>query len=718
MGLICVMRALAHDREVAPTERDVELFRWPSVWGRMLGRPLELARRTLPIAAVLALAPSLAEANQDSVYGTRGDAQMREVGHTIDMSFERGYATLTIERTVHNGIDRHDEAQFWLYLPWEGVATGLRSLGEVDGRPKWFDAELLEAEAAAARYRELTGLGAYYPKDPALLSWRHQSHLALQVFPVAPHTNKTIEYTVEMPAVWEDGRWHLSLPAMGTPEMPAELRINPEQALDQLFVDGEVVARGHYERLDHELALSLAPRDPDPVVLELASASTGSRALVHWSVTLAPELSEVPERAQIVLVLDLSKSAESSLEAQRELALAYLDHFQDGALGAQVAVLGFDREVHSLTPGLVSAREASEALRGASLRVRNGSEIGLALDTASKLLASQKARGPERIVVLGDFETAQRLTPESVAATSKLGDALVHFVEIDGDYADLQRVDGHQWASIPAQTGGVAWFGSALGEWDEPGSESFAESIEVFEELVRPIRVDNFHASIPGLDIVEGEGIGSYVNGAPLDEGQGIQGTVIATAGAKHLVVEGLLWNMPLNESVRPSRKASDRWSALAFGQDEIHPYLGEDEMMVLAMRGGAVSPVTSYLAIEPGVRPSTEGIERESGWMGFGSGSGGGFGSASGFAARGARAPSFDKREWLESELEEGWRRCGGEGIAAEVKLETMTTELLEVELQTKANDAALRSCMEQVTWSLDLPSLFGSREHWTIRL
>ena len=37
---------------------------------------------------------------------------------------------------------------------------------------------------------------------------------------------------------------------------------------------------------------------------------------------------------------------------------------------------------------------------------------------------------------------------------------------------------------------------------------------------------------------------------------------------------------------------------------------LSESEMMVLAKHGRAVSPVTSYLAVEPGVRPSTEGIE------------------------------------------------------------------------------------------------------------
>ncbi len=41
--------------------------------------------------------------------------------------------------------------------------------------------------------------------------------------------------------------------------------------------------------------------------------------------------------------------------------------------------------------------------------------------------------------------------------------------------------------------------------------------------------------------------------------------------------------------------------------------------MMVLARHGRAVSPVTSYLAIEPGVRPSTEGLnEGELGSIGM----------------------------------------------------------------------------------------------------
>ena len=44
---------------------------------------------------------------------------------------------------------------------------------------------------------------------------------------------------------------------------------------------------------------------------------------------------------------------------------------------------------------------------------------------------------------------------------------------------------------------------------------------------------------------------------------------------------------------------AAKRWAALVFGSHLLST-LSEDEMMVLARHGGAVSPVTSYLAIEP----------------------------------------------------------------------------------------------------------------------
>jgi len=83
---------------------------------------------------------------------------------------------------------------------------------------------------------------------------------------------------------------------------------------------------------------------------------------------------------------------------------------------------------------------------------------------------------------------------------------------------------------------------------------------------------------------------------------------------------------------------------------------LSEDEMMTLAMGGGAVSPVTSYLAIEPGVRPSTEGLE----W-----GRMGGSGARAPSIRMGAtsvsgRRPMIDKEAHLQDELRRALRSCG----------------------------------------------------------
>ena len=50
--------------------------------------------------------------------------------------------------------------------------------------------------------------------------------------------------------------------------------------------------------------------------------------------------------------------------------------------------------------------------------------------------------------------------------------------------------------------------------------------------------------------------------------------------------------------------------AAFVFSHDQ-HKGLSNAEMMRVAKLGRAVSPVTSYLAIEPGVRPSRAGIER-----------------------------------------------------------------------------------------------------------
>jgi Mg-chelatase subunit ChlD len=670
---------------------------------------------TLSIAAALALLPSTVEAGGDTVHGTRGGEELREQDHQIELSFSRGHAELRVRRTVHNGIERHDEAQFWLSLPWTSVATGLRSLGELDGKPKWFEAELLEAEAAAARYQELTGLGGYYPKDPALLSWRGQTELALQVFPVAPGTDKTVEYTLSMPAQWYEGRWHIAVPSLGTEALPAELTLVPTEGLDQLFVDGQVVARGHRLTLDHDVEIALAPTEPAPYGLSFASIDTGEKALAHWQLVLAPKISTIPSNARIVLILDLSRSvADAEIEAQRRVALTYLEHFADPSLTAEVALLGFDRDVHELSQGFVSATQAIELLGAAPLQRRNGSEVGLALGRAAELLADAPKRDARRIVLLSDFETAARLQPDTLASTVARSKAIVHLVNVsEAETPELWRDDTHDWSRLAADSQGVLWHANAPLVWDDDEHRELGH--DVFEELARPVRIDQLALRVAGMpedyDCCSGYD-------TTLVEGEGITELMLVEASAaqlSRLIVDGVVWNEPLHETAKPSAVTGDRWSALVFGSDLVWQ-LSEPEMMKLAMRGRAVSPVTSYLAIEPGVRPSTEGLEAwETSGLGLIGTGGGGSGSGIGM---GRMPPSFDKQGWLEGALRDGWARCGGRGIAGTIALETQTDEILDVALTQTNVDAKRQACMEQVTWNVELPGWFQGVETWTITL
>ncbi len=284
------------------------------------------------IIAALSLAPTAAEAGDDSLWGTRGGEQMVELDHQISMSFEPGYATMVVRRTVHNQLARHDEAVYEIAVPSGGVAVGLRTLGQRHGKPHWYRAELLEARLAEARYRELTGMDPHYPepKDPALLAWSWDGELTLQVFPVAPGADKTIEYTIDLPAYWEDGRWVIVLDATGIDGLPAELVVKPSNSGDRLYLDDQAIAAGHRLTLDTPHTLALGPREPAPIELELASVDTGSdRAVTQVRVMLASELSQVPKQARVVVALDLSRSLDNDqVEAQRHAALAYLEHWR------------------------------------------------------------------------------------------------------------------------------------------------------------------------------------------------------------------------------------------------------------------------------------------------------------------------------------------------------------------------------------------------------
>ena len=645
-------------------------------------------------------------ARADQVEGTRSE-RLVEHEHGILLHMDYDHARLVVRRTVHNGGERHDQAVFWIDVPEGSVAVGLRTLGMLDGRPKWFDGQLLEAETAAARYRELTGIGGYYPKDPALLSWRSQRELALQVFPVDPGRPKTVEYTLHLPTSYAEGRHRVELPAMGTARVPAEIVLRPTHPLDQLFVDGEPVGTGTRVVLDHDIEVALARRDAPLLDARLASlAFADDRVLVRYEMRAAARLSEIPRDAKVVVLLDTSRSmSEDDLAGSVIAARAYLDHFSAPRLRASAEVVTFDRTPTRRHGTLTAVDRVLADLETFDPPRRNGSNVDAALEHAIEALDETSKRAPRRIVLFTDALTRSSLTPARLQAIAARSQAIVHVVEPLGGVSDaeLTRDDEHAWARVTRATGGVTWRAFVPASIDD-------EVRDRIEELARPLRVDHVHVRAPGLP--------AAMQGFPetLDEGDGFGDLLIAATRVRHLQLEGELWSRPIREVVTPSAEHAKLWAGLVFGSDQLAE-LTEPEMMTLAMHGRAVSPVTSYLAIEPGVRPSTEGLEWD-GAEGFGRLGLVGRGAGGGSGTLGSRI-HFDPLDWLKARLREALVRCGAPSANADARLETTRDEVVEVgPVVITPSDAVTGDCVTEELWALELPSGFRQAfATWTVR-
>jgi hypothetical protein len=606
-------------------------------------------------------------------------AAMREVHHRIVLTMAPGQATMVVRRGVYNGGPRPDEATFGIDLPDGAVAVGLRTLGELAGKPHWFAGELMEAEAAAAKYLELTGIGVAYPKDPALLSWRFMGHLRLQVFPCMPATIKEIEYTLAMPTSYRDGAHHLTVGQMGTEEVQAEITVEAAQVQGaQLFVDGTPVPPGSRLTLgDAPVDVALTLPQFAPLAGALASLAVDeTTSLARYRIEAAPKLGTAPIGARVVLVLDTSRSLrEDDLAAAVTAARAYLSFMP----AAEVEVVTFDRTPRRLFGTFVSTAEASARLAAATLQRKNGSQIDDALVLASEL--ADDGRGPKRIVVFTDTHTRAELAPDRLRAIAS-PEALLHVVAIRATREFLLRDDDHDWNAFTRPTGGLVWYGGA-----RPGGTGAA-----FEELARPLRLHRVAVStdVAAVD-VEPE----------LVEGASLAGLESGTLAPRWLALQAERWAEPVRFRLEADPVESKRWAALIFG-DVAHYELSDAQMMVLAQRGGAVSPVTSYLAIEPGVRPSREGIEHGAGY--------GQSGAGIGFSCRAAMAakPPFDAEGFLADRLGAAWSACGGSGAHAKVELQTTRAEIVMVDgvESTGAQEAA--RCLEEFVWALPLPAEF----------
>ncbi len=641
--------------------------------------------RIATILGSLAIVLGSGIAHADQVRSTRFD--LRERVHDITVRVERGSVTLVVRRTVQNLGPKSDQVVFTLDLPAQAVATRLRTQGDAN---QWFEGELLDAEDAAAKYRELTGIGGYYPKDPALLSWRRRGELALQVFPVAARSDKTVEYTLEMPMRYERGSYRLELPVLGTDALPARVHVVAVQTADTLRVNGARV-RGTQLIESNPFApgrsidIELEPRGAGVVTMRLADVRIAEgRRLLHASFDAAPKLGMVPNDAAVAIVLDTSKSMAANLPAALTALRAYLSHFANG----QISLVTFDRTVHRPLGTSGSVASVLAALHSWTPTLGNGSALDAAILAADRTLAVS-GRSVRRMLVVSDLNLRAALTADKLGSLDLASGAILHLARVTAGSTRNERNDEDEFAALPRKTGGLLW--DAHCSADDPGARN------AFEQWARPMRID--HLKILGLAEYAGDA-------SELAEGEAIEHLALASTGSPNVYLEGELWSRPFRSSASPREEEARRWSALVFGSS-LSDELSEPEQKLLAMKGRAVSPMTSYLAIEPGVRPSTEGLDEAEG--GFGSGFAAGL---SGKYHAGAQAQlkssSFDPLAFLQRQLGVEWKRCGG-SAAAKIQVQSTFVEVVDVsELQVSTLDQSRKRCLTEAAWSLDLPSDF----------
>jgi len=648
-------------------------------------------RRLLSSAALALILATPAASNADRVSGTRS-ALLLERKHTAALTLFRTHAELTVERTVHNGGPRHDQALFELNLPPGAVATGLRTLGALHGRPHWFSGELLEAEAAAEKYRELTGIGGYYPKDPALLSWRDQQLLFLQVFPCPPGQDKSVEYTLKLPLRYASGQYHVTLPRLGTAALPATLSVRAADPRDKVAVSGQ-----------GPIDVALTPHTLPLLGGELVALPFApDRVLTRYAVQAAPRLSRIPARSRHVVVIDASLSTDGTFIERAKLALdGYLSHF--AGTDARVEILTFNREVERVTAGFSSLASARLQLGALQVPRRNGSNVDKALSRASRLLQAVPAGVDRRIVLLTDGLSRTDLSGDRLRAALAGSGAVAHLGLLGKGGGRLERDDEHRWATSLHSNGGLVW-GAALADRATP-----AAAAALFEAWARPLRIDRLAIYSPELALQPN------LETLPhsLGEGEAIAQLNIESAAAPSLELEGELWTTPVRATISADPGQDALWAALAFGS-EVLGELSEEEMMTLALRGGAVSPVTSYLAIEPGVRPSTEGLDHGSHRVGAPRVRMGATMVSDGYTV-------MDREAFLQERLAIEWRRCGGRPGTASVDFQATRAEIVAVDRVSIAEDGTplLEQCLTNAVWDLILPAAFYEESRdWTVEV
>ncbi|MBW2261982.1 MAG: VWA domain-containing protein [Deltaproteobacteria bacterium] len=706
-----------------------------------------MGKKTYLTAAItIIVSSSSGLAHADYLVATRGEPLI-ETKHAVKVSVDDGLATITVLRSFRNEGSIADQVEMDIVLPWETVATGLR----IKGKNRWYDGELMETEMAAVVYRSLTGYGPWKVKDPAILFWDDLGALGLWVFPVNPQATSTIEYTLLQPMDYRDGVYYMRYPALvDQAEMAVPtLSVVSKHKKAKVFINGEKIAQGKavaiakrlltqedadaygpstnlecepdewdeywYEPVEWEedypfchaageaLVAVTAPKIDTVDVRYGAFGLFDGGSIIRLEIDAAKTLRPRPKKASVVFVVDGSHSfTVEGIDAALDFAAAFVPQLPD----ARYEVVLFRRHAQRLFGEFVPAPKWKQSLSAAPpvrLAAGNGSNLDAGLAMAAKILEPRK--GPKRIIVISDTHMRSSyhngLAHDALEPLDK--DFLVHVVDLTpgsaGERAEAVRDDDHDLSPVALGHGGIlVLVDEGLRKMDYR---------EAARELVRPWKIEDF-------EILSGEMMIEEIEVPEvLPEGKGLRYMFYTDGDAAFVTLRGRIWNEAFTRIVPMDPEyGGSVVPALAFGS---YVYLDLDdlEMMEAATAGGAVSPVTSYLSIEPGVRPSTEGFEAaEGGMLGMMIGTGFGFGGIglTGTGAGGGGSAGPDYASILKLHADEASGPClTGKGIDAEVRVRFECTydEIADLDVYLDDNDS-VRTCIEDALWAIRLPGEF----------
>ena len=445
--------------------------------------------------------------------------------------------------------------------------------------------------------------------------------------------------------------------------------------------------------------------DPPPIAQLVGRlgkvVASKAHAFSRLELDIAPQLVPTPRRAQVVFVVDTSYSMlEGGLDAQLALILAYATHVPD----AEIEIVTFRRTADRVFGRFVPVRDLERSIAAAKKAGRfalgNGSNLDRGALLAAQALAGRT--GPRRVVLATDELFRDALTSKvALGALSTLSpDTIVHVVvpKLDGDdRPTLERRDDAAFAPLATSHHGIY---VDLGGFPVSTVKELAPTVL---ELVRPTRIEQ--AAITGFELEhpflrEGDGLRLMID----TDGKPAPDTVTLT---------GKLWSDPIEKVFRVSAPFSVQTAAFVFGGD-MHEGLSEAEQMTVAMMGRAVSPVTSYVAAEPGTRPSPIGLERGGfGWGTIGTGRYGTIGHGSG---SGAAYPPIDWQRMIDTASCLASEKPSAPWTIT-LELETTMAEVVDVRPQTPGR---LATCLAEAAWKLRLDAgRFDDPHHtYTIQL